>query len=64
MIPSLPQFVLVAVMVVHSPFGPVQLEYQSVDYFKTWNQCMQQQRQLSQKQNRKTAHVCLKLDRD
>lgn len=56
--------VLVAVMVVHSPFGPVQLEYQSVDYFNSWARCRQEQQCMTQKQNKRTAYICLKTDKE
>ena len=57
------EIVLVAVMVVHSPFGPAQLEYQSVEYYNSWTRCRQEQRRLSQKQDKKIAYICLKVDR-
>ena len=57
------EIVLVAVMVAHSAFGPVQLEYQSVDYFNSWTRCRQEQQRLSQKQDKKIAYICLKVDR-
>ena len=55
--------VLVAVMVAHSAFGPAQLEYQSVDYYNSWGQCQQEQKRLSQNKDRRTAYICLKVDR-
>jgi hypothetical protein len=64
MIAPLPEIVLVAVMVVHSPFGPAQLEYQSVDYYNSWSKCRQEQKRLSQKQDKSTAYICLKVDRN
>ena len=64
MMTPLYDIVLVAVMVVQSPFGPVQLEYQSVDYYNSWSRCNQEQRRLSQKQDRRTAYLCLKTDRN
>ena len=63
MIP-LHDIVLVAVMVVHSAFGPVQLEYQSIDYYNSWTRCRQEQKRLSQKQDKRTAYICLKVDRE
>jgi hypothetical protein len=57
------EIVLVAVMVVHSAFGPAQLEYQSVDYYNSWTRCRQEQKRLSQ-QDKRTAYICLKVDRD
>ena len=56
--------VLVAVMVAHSAFGPAQLEYQSVDYFNSWTRCRQEQKRLSQQQDKRTAYICLKVDRN
>ena len=56
--------VLVAVMLAHSPFGPAQLEYQSVEYYNSWTRCNQEQRRLSQKQDKRTAYICLKVDRN
>jgi len=56
--------VLVAVMVVHSPFGPAQLEYQSVEYYNSWTRCRQEQRRLSQHQDKRTAYLCLRTDKD
>jgi hypothetical protein len=64
MMTPLYDIVLVAVMVVYSPFGPAQLEYQSVDYYNSWARCSQEQRRLSQKQDRRTAYICLKADRN
>jgi len=55
--------VLVAVMVAHSAFGPVQLEYQSVDYFNSWTRCQQEQKRLTQNKDKRTAYICLKVDR-
>ena len=55
--------VLVAVMVAHSSFGPAQLEYQSVEYYSSWSTCRQEQKRLSQKQDKRTAYICLKVDR-
>jgi hypothetical protein len=56
--------VLVAVMLAHSPFGPAQLEYQSVEYYNSWTRCNQEQRRLSQTQDKRTAYICLKVDRN
>ncbi len=64
MITPLHEIVLVAVMVVYSPFGPAQLEYQSVEYYSSWDRCRQEQKRLSQKQNKQTAYICLKVDRN
>lgn len=64
MIAPLHEIVLVAVMVTHSPFGPAQLEYQSVEYYNSWTRCRQEQRRLSQKQDKQTAYICLKVDRN
>lgn len=64
MIAPLHEIVLVAVMVVNNPFGSAQLEYQSVEYYNSWNRCRQEQKQLSQKQNKQTTYVCLKVDRN
>jgi len=64
MITPLYEIVLVAVMVVYSPFGPAQLEYQSVEYYNSWPQCRQEQKRLSQKQDNRTAYICLKVDRN
>lgn len=58
------EIVLVAVMVAQSAFGPAQLEYQSVDYFNSWTRCRQEQQRLSQKQDKKIAYICLKVDRN
>ena len=55
--------VLVAVMVAHSAFGHAQLEYQSVEYYNSWSTCRQEQKRLSQKQDKRTAYICLKVDR-
>jgi hypothetical protein len=64
MIAPLYEIVLVAVMVAHSAFGPAQLEYQSVDYYHSWSKCRQEQKRLSQKQDKSTAYICLKVDRN
>ena len=56
--------VLVAVMIAHSVFGPAQLEYQSVEYYNSWTQCRQAQKRLSQQQDKHTAYICLKVDRN
>lgn len=64
MIAPLHEIVLVAVMVAHSPFGPAQLEYQSVDYYNSWSKCRQEQKRLSKKQDKSTAYICLKVDRN
>jgi hypothetical protein len=51
-------------MVAHSAFGPAQLEYQSVEYYNSWSGCRQEQKRLSQKQDKRTAYICLKVDRN
>lgn len=56
--------VLVAVMVAQSPFGPAQLEYQSVDYYNSWTRCTQEQKRLSQKQEKRIAYICLRTDKN
>ena len=56
--------VLIAVMVVHSPFGPSQVEYRSVDYYNSWARCNQDQKRMTQKQDKRTAYICLKADRE
>jgi hypothetical protein len=61
---TLPDIVLVAVMVAHSAFGPAQLEYQSVEYYNSWARCRQEQKRLSQHKDKKTAYICLKVDRE
>ena len=50
-------------MVAHSAFGPAQLEYQSVDYFNSWSRCQQEQKRLTQNKDKRTAYICLKVDR-
>lgn len=64
MMTPLNETVLVAVMVAHSAFGPAQLEYRSVEYYNSWAQCRQEQKRLSQKQDKQTAYICLKVDRN
>lgn len=61
---ALHDIVLVAVMVAHSEFGPAQLEYQSVEYYNSWARCRQEQKRLSQTQDKRTAYICLKVDRN
>ena len=56
--------VLVAVMVVQNPFGPAQLEYQSVEYYHSWSRCYQEEKRLSRTKDKRTGYMCVKVDRD
>ena len=59
------EIVLVAVMIVQSPLGgPLTLEYQPLDYYNSLNTCRQEQKRLSQKQDKRTGYMCVKVDRN
>ena len=64
MIAPLYDIVLVAVMVVYSPFGPAQLEYQAIDYYNSWAKCFQEEKRLSRTKDQKTGYICVKVDRN
>jgi len=62
------EIVLVAVMVTQSPAGgPLTLDYQPLDYYKSWSTCLREERRLQaqlRQQERIKAYICLKVDRD
>jgi hypothetical protein len=64
MMTPLYDIVLVVVMAVPNPFGPTQFEYKEIDYYNSWSRCRQEQRRLSQHQDKRTAYLCLKTDRN
>jgi len=64
MMTPLYDIVLVAVMIVYSPFGPAQLEYQSVDYYNSWARCYQEEKRLSRTKDKRTGYMCLRVDRN
>lgn len=68
MMTPLYEIVLVAVMVTQSPAGgPLTLDYQPLDYYNSWSNCLKEERRLQarlKERERIKAYICLKVDRD